>query len=1088
MKTKLNGFLTLFIALLVQISFAQDRLVSGVVTDNNGLAIPGVNVLVKGTKLGIQTDIDGKYAIKATADETLIFNFVGMKTQEIIASTTTLNVKMIDDAVELEGVVVTALGIKRDKKSLGYATQEVKGDDLKSNTAGGNFLNDLSGKAAGVQVRRNNNFGGSTNLVSRGVKSLTGNNQMLIVIDGVPVNNSNTNSLAQTNGRGATYDYGSTASDINPEDIETVNILKGAAASALYGYQAGNGVLMITTKKGKGGKKGLGITVSSDATIGSVDKSTFPTYQNKYGEGYGLYYGPDEDSYFNEADINGDGIIDYIVPTTEDASYGAPFDNSMVYQWNAFTPYSPYFGQKTPWKAASNGPASFFETPISLNNSISIQDGDDKSNFLIDISNLKQTGLMPNSELKKNNFSGKFNHQFNEKLSATIYASYTSQNTIGRNSTGYDNNIMTNFRQWWPVNVDLNELKDVYLNSGGQNVTWNTNSPTDLSPAYWDNPYFQRYQNYQNDSRERFNGYFKFDYKLNDWLTSTVRISDDTYSELQEERKAIGSIPSEFGVPDADNQRLTVGSGYMRYNKNYRENNYDLLFNFKKDFGKFNLSGLVGGTVNRINISSILASTQGGLIVPGVYSLANSLNPNPDPIELELRSGINSYYASASLGYNDFLYLDATVRRDAYSSLPKGNNVVTYPSISSSFIFSNLIKQKWLSFGKFRANWAEVGNGAPDQALYDTYAKFPAFNGQGLYSVASIKNNPNLRPTITSNYEAGLELLMFDKRIGLDLGLYRSLSKDQIFKVPYSPATGVTSRYLNAGSIENRGIEIQLTATPVKIKDFQWDITLNWARNRNEVVSLAEGIDNLQLGTFGGGVSLNAQVGQPYGVIKGSDFTYLNGERVVGTNGRYVIDSNTNNTIGNINPDWTGGLRNKLTYKDLSLSFLIDTQKGGDIFSLDMYYGLATGLYPETAGYNELGNPVRNSIADGGGIILPGVQADGTPNTIRTPGPEYYGNIAGYRRQPNKAFVYDASYVKLREVSITYNLPRKWVAKLSMESMRFSIVGTNLWIIQKNLPYADPESGLTSGNLSSGYSVGSLPTTRNIGCNLTFKF
>jgi TonB-dependent SusC/RagA subfamily outer membrane receptor len=607
MKTKLNGFLTLFIALLVQISFAQDRLVSGVVTDNNGLAIPGVNVLVKGTKLGIQTDIDGKYAIKATADETLIFNFVGMKTQEIIASTTTLNVKMIDDAVELEGVVVTALGIKRDKKSLGYATQEVKGDDLKSNTAGGNFLNDLSGKAAGVQVRRNNNFGGSTNLVSRGVKSLTGNNQMLIVIDGVPVNNSNTNSLAQTNGRGATYDYGSTASDINPEDIETANILKGAAASALYGYQAGNGVLMITTKKGKGGKKGLGITVSSDATIGSVDKSTFPTYQNKYGEGYGLYYGPDEDSYFNEADINGDGIIDYIVPTTEDASYGAPFDNSMVYQWNAFTPYSPYFGQKTPWKAASNGPASFFETPISLNNSISIQDGDDKSNFLIDISNLKQTGLMPNSELKKNNFSGKFNHQFNEKLSATIYASYTSQNTIGRNSTGYDNNIMTNFRQWWPVNVDLNELKDVYLNSGGQNVTWNTNSPTDLSPAYWDNPYFQRYQNYQNDSRERFNGYFKFDYKLNDWLTSTVRISDDTYSELQEERKAIGSIPSEFGVPDADNQRLTVGSGYMRYNKNYRENNYDLLFNFKKDFGKFNLSGLVGGTVNRINISSILA-------------------------------------------------------------------------------------------------------------------------------------------------------------------------------------------------------------------------------------------------------------------------------------------------------------------------------------------------------------------------------------------------------------------------------------------------------------------------------------------------
>ena len=302
MKTKLHGFLTLFIALLVQISFAQERVVTGVVSDNSGLPIPGVNVLVKGTKLGTQTDFDGKFSIKTTPTETLVFNFVGMKTQEIVASSSTINVKMKDDAIELEGVVVTALGIKREKKSLGYATQEVKGDDLRSNTAGGNFLNDLSGKAAGVQVRRNNNFGGSTNLVSRGTKSLTGNNQMLIVIDGVPVNNSNTNSNAQVTGRGSTYDYGSTASDINPEDIESVNILKGAAASALYGYQAGNGVLIITTKKGRSGKKGMGVTVSSEANIGSIDKKTFVDYQTQYGEGYGLYYGPNGDSYFDQGD------------------------------------------------------------------------------------------------------------------------------------------------------------------------------------------------------------------------------------------------------------------------------------------------------------------------------------------------------------------------------------------------------------------------------------------------------------------------------------------------------------------------------------------------------------------------------------------------------------------------------------------------------------------------------------------------------------------------------------------------------------------------------------------------------------------
>ncbi len=1097
MKTKLNGFLTLFIALLVQISFAQGRIVTGVVSDNSGLPIPGVNVLVKGTKSGTQTDIDGKYSVNATPTQTLVFNFVGMKTQEIVASSATVNVKMKEDAVELEGVVVTALGIKREKKSLGYATQEIKGADLNSGTAGGNFLNDLSGKAAGVQVRRNNNFGGSTNLVSRGTKSLTGNNQMLIVIDGVPVNNSNTNSSAQVTGRGTTYDYGSTASDINPEDIESVNVLKGAAASALYGYQAGNGVLMITTKKGKSGKKGMGVTVSSEAIVGSIDKSTFINYQNKYGEGYGLYYGPDGDGPFDQVDVNGDGTLDNIVPTYEDASFGAPFDNSLVYQWDAFTPYSSNFGQKTPWKNAANGPITFFETPISLNNTISLEDGDDKSSFLITLSNLKQTGLMPNSELRKNNFSARFNHNFTEKLSASVYANYTSQNTIGRNSTGYNDNIMSNFRQWWPVNVDIKELQQVYNASGEQNVTWNMKGYSDpdnfLKPAYWDNPYFQRYHNYENDSRDRFLGYMKFDYKIKDWVTATARLSTDTYSEIQEERRAVGSVSAEFGVPDGNNQRLEQGSGYQRFNKTYRENNYDFLLNFKKDFGKLNVTGLLGGTINRINNSSVFASTQGGLIVPGVYSLSNSVNANPDPLELESRQGINSYYASVSLGYNDLFYLDGTVRRDAYSSLPKGNNVVTYPSISGSFVFSNLIKQDWLSFGKIRANWAQVGNGAPDQALADTYAKFPAFisGTTFLYSVPSIKNNPNLRPTVTSSTEVGLEMQFFKKRLGIDVGYYSSLSKDQIFRVPYSTATGYSSRYVNAGSIQNKGIELQLTGTPVKTANFQWDINLNWSRNRNEVVSLKEGIDNLQLGSFQGGVSINAEVGQPYGIIKGSDFTYLNGQRVVGANGRYVINSSSNNDIGNINPDWIGGVRNSLKYKDFSLSFLIDMQKGGDIFSLDRSYGLATGLYAETAGLNDLGNPIRDPItggADSGGIILPGVHADGTPNETRAPGPQNFGNSFGYRRQPNKAFIYDASYVKLREVSITYNLPKKWVERMAMENVKFSLVGTNLWIIHKNLPDADPESGLGSGNLASGYSTGSLPTTRNIGANLTFKF
>ena len=1083
MKVNYKYLLVLLLVLLTQISFAQEQPVSGVVSDQSGVPIPGVNVLVKGTSNSTQTDLDGKFKISASKSQTLVFSFLGMKTKEVLASTSILKVTLTDDSLELQSVVVTALGITREKKSLGYATQEVKAADLKSGTANGNFLNDLSGKVAGVSVRRNNNFGGSTNLVSRGIKSLTGNNQMLIVIDGVPINNSNTNSTSQRNGRGTTFDYGNAAADINPEDIESVNVLKGAAASALYGYQAGNGVLMITTKKGKS-TKGMGVTYSTEAVTGSIDKSTFIKYQDKYGAGYGLYYGPNEDSYFNEADINGDGVVDFLVPFTEDASYGAPFDNSMVYQWDAFTPYSSNFGQKTAWKNADNGPITFFETPISLNNTISLEGSDAKSSYLVTFSNLFQSGLMPNSQIKKNNISAKFNHQFSDKLTATVFANYIQQNTVGRNSTGYNDNIMSNFRQWWQTNVDIKSLEEVYNNSGGQNVTWNIKSPTNLTPAYWDNPYFQRNKNYQNDGRSRFVGYSKLDYKINNWLSSTFRASTDTYSEIQEERRTVGSIAAEFGI-----NRLDETSGYQRFNRNYSENNFDLLFNFKKNINDdISFNGLVGGTINRINVNTILASTQGGLVIPGIYSLQNS-NIAVRPIDAESRQGINSYYGQVSFGYKNLVYLDGTVRRDAYSTLPKSDNAVVYPSVSSSFIFSNLLKNyTWLSYGKLRANFAQVGNGAPGQALNDTYTKYDPFDTANLYAAPTVKNNPDLKPTVTSNYELGLEMSFLDRKIGVDLGVYRSLSTDQIFQVPFSTATGYSSKFINAGSIENKGIELQLNGSIISTKDLKWDIYVNWATNKNEVVSLKDGIENLQLGSFQGGVTINAAVGQPYGLIRGTDFTYLDGQRVVGANGRYVVNSNTNNVIGDINPDWTGGVRNKVTYKDISLSLLIDMQKGGDIFSLDRSYGLATGLYDETAGLNDLGNPIRNSIADGGGVILPGVQADGSQNTVRTPSPQFYGNVDGYRRKPNKAFVYDASYVKLREVAITYNFPSELSKKLLVQDMKFSIVGTNLWIIDKNLPDADPESGLSSGNLSSGYSVGSLPTTRNIGCNLTIKF
>ncbi|MDY0987225.1 SusC/RagA family TonB-linked outer membrane protein [Flavobacterium sp. CFBP9031] len=1095
MKLKLNGFLVLLVALITQLTFAQERTVSGIVSDNAGMPLPGVSVLVKGTKSGTQTDFDGKFSIKATSSEVLVFTYIGMKTQEVAASSTTLSVKLTSNTTELESVVVTALGIKREKKALGYSTQELKGEDLVGGTTGANFLNDLSGKSAGVYIRKNTNFGGSTNVVSRGVKNLTGNNQMLIVIDGMPINNSNVNSSngSQTAGARNTYDYGNAGMDINPDDIETLNILKGAAASALYGFQAGNGVIMITTKKGKA-QKGMGVTISSEFGVGSVDKNTFPVYQNKYGQGYGPTYKTDgtpngipvgPTGAFFVMDKNGNQVVS----TTDDASYGVAFDpNLSVLTWESYTPYSSKYGQKSPWVAAKNGPITFFETAQTFNNSISFEGGSDKSNFVINYNNYKENGILPNSELRKNNASIKFNHKLTDKLSASVFANYLAQTTQGRNTTGYGgDNVAGLFRQWWGTNVDIQSQKEVFQNSGGQNISWNMADPANgnTSPKYWDNPYFTRYKNYQTDERNRFIGYGQLDYKFTDWLNATGKISTDSYSELREERKAVGSLAGTFGI-----NRLAVGSGYQKYTGMFSEQNYQFTLNFNKKLNDdFSLTGLVGYNALRTRRTSTLASTDGGLIIPGIYALSNSVNASPFPIEVEDNTAVNSVYASASVGFRDFLYLEGTVRNDAFSQLPQDDNDVNTFSVSGSYVFTKHINAPWLSFGKLRASYAENPQGSIDSyALQDVFTKFNPFGSNQLYSRPNIANNPELHPVKTKSQELGLEMQFLDRRIGFDVSVYKSLSEDQIFPVDYSTATGNSSRYVNAGSVENKGVEVIFNVTPVKTNDFQWDINVNWSKNENTVVDLTPGVDVLTIGTFQGGVSIVGTKGHAYGDILGKDFIYSADGQKVTKNGVYLQTATTNNVIGNVTPDWIGGVRNKFTYKQISLGFLIDVQKGGDIFSLDQYYGQSSGLFTSTAGNNELGNPVRNTLANGGGVILPGVNEDGTPNATRTPSPEVAGSIYGYNTNPQKAFVYDASYVKLREVSITYSFPKQFIAKAGLNDLRLSLVGSNLWIISKNLPDADPESGISSGNLSSGYSGGSLPTTRNIGCNLTLKF
>ncbi len=1070
--------------------FAQDKTVTGLVKgQDDGLPIPGVSVTINGTHSGVITGGDGKFSISAPQGSTLHFSFMGYAPQQrIVGAGNTLNIMLSTSGRQLGEVTVTgALGITRTRNQQSYAAQQVTGEEV-NKTRASNFVDGLSGKVAGLEIRQNNALGASVNVVLRGVKSITGNNQALFVIDGVPVNNENQNNSVnpdptspgstQQNGSGG-YDYGSPASDINPDDIESVTVLKGAGASALYGSRGSNGVILITTKKAK---KGLGITINATVSQGSLDKSTFPKFQHSYGAGYGNYYS-DPTGHFFYGDVLGNGQMDLVTPTTEDASYGAKFDPKlMVYQWDAFDKTSPNYHKATPWVAAKNDPTTFFVKPISNSQSLFITNGGDNGTFKLGFTRNDENGIVPNSEIIKNSIDFGSTYNVNKRLTAGANINFYNTVGKGRPGTGYDGasdrNVMTNFREWWEVNNDVQELKAAY-NRTGQNVTWNYSDPLNgnLKPIFWDNPYYVRYQNYESDTRNRYLGNANLNYKATDWLNILGRVSLDSYTELDEERRNVSSV----GVPY-----------YSRYNHSYTETNYDLLANADHTFGKFNLKGVLGTNIRVQNNQSISAVTNGGLIIPSLYSLSNSLNAPSAPVEHSEKREVDGVFGGATITYNKLLTADVTLRRDQSSTLPAGSNVYYYPSIAGGFIFSELLGNlDWLSYGKLRANYAQVGNDAPIYSTNDTYKIFPPFGSNPQTYSNTTKNNPSLKPERTSSKEVGLELSFLKGRLGFDGSYYSSLTSNEILPVNVSTATGYSFKYLNAGSVRNNGIELSLTAVPVKTADFRWNINVNYTRARNRVMSLfTDGsgtqAQNLVVGQYQGGITINASLHEPFGMIRGTDYTYLNGQRLIDANGKYIKTSTSNHDIGNSNPDWIGGINNSFTYRNFSLSFLIDIRKGGSVFSTDMYYGLATGLYPETVFTNDLGNPVRNTLATGGGFIRKGVTQDGKANTKRVDDSNF--QQLGYSINPDKAFVYDASYVKLREALIGYSLGQKAMHHLGpLKEVTIQLIGRNLWIIHKNLPYSDPEEGLSSGNLQ-GYQVGAYPTTRTLSANLKIRF
>jgi len=1097
MRKLLTVVLCGFIASLLCITaHAQKRVVTGKVVDSVGAPIPNVTVRLRSSRGGVTTGEDGIFRISAQPSDELMISNIGFQPQEIkVGNRDNFSITLARTNTTLNEVVVTALGIRRSHNSLPYSTQQLTGSEI-TKTPSSNFVDNLSGKVAGLQVTSSNAMGGSNNVILRGVRSLTQNNQALFVVDGVPYDN--------TNQARSSYDLGNAVADINPEDIESMSVLKGAAASALYGSRGSNGVILITTKKGSK-RKGIGVTFNAGVTAGKPDHSTMPVYQQQYGPGIGSQGDADAGNpnpffYWQKTSFSPNQPVQ-IVQTDADQATGPAYDKHlMVYNWDAFSPGNPNFGKATPWVPAQhNQPSDYLVTPITNIVSVAADGGDDKGTFRVGYTRTNDKGYIPNSNNRKSLLSLAGTYNLNDQLTVGGQINYTDEAAIGRYGYGYGGgngtqiNPFTDFRQWWQTNVDLHAQKADFFRTL-TNATWNwqtnsylQNAPGSvLKPKFHDNPYWVRYKNFESDSRTRYTGNVFANYKPTSYLNILGRVSIDNWNQMQETRYDVGS----YGTP-----------AYGRYNGSFTETNYDLLINFNKDLNEnFNLKALLGGNIRQDVNQSISAATNGGLVVPGFFALSNSVNSITAPTESYSVKEVDGVFAGATLSYKDMITLDGTLRRDKSSTLPSKNSSFYYPSVSANWVFSKLIPQaqEVLNYGKVWVNYAAVGGDAPVFATKNTYTSGTPFNGQTIFTSPTVNNNPNLLPEQNHTYEAGAELSFLHSRVGLTVVYYNSKQQNQILPITVSSSSGYSTFYVNGGTVQNTGQEVTLNLVPVKTRDFSWTMNINWSHNKNKAVSLYAGQPSFIISTYQNSIQTVAEVGKSVGIIRGSDYQYKNGQVLIDSAGYPVKSANKLSDIGNINPTWLGGVGNTFTYKNLSLYFLVDVRQGGDVYSLDLDYGASAGLTPHTGGYNSNGVGVRAPLSQGGGYLFKGVTADGKPNTKLVDASDFNAGLFPWSSDFSEAartYVYDASYIKLREVTLSYSLPARMIAKMgALKGLEFSLTGKNLWIIHKNLPYADPEQGVATGstsagvNGSQGFQSGSYPLFRNFGANIRVRF
>jgi TonB-linked SusC/RagA family outer membrane protein len=1098
--------LLLLIVLFVYIGslslLAQTKVITGTVSssvEGEG-PIPGVTIQVKGTTIGTITDANGKYTLSVpTNATTLIFTYIGMKRQEIaIGGRSEINGVMESDIRGLDEVVVTALGISREKKALGYAVQDLGGDKLEKAKVS-NIVNAFQGKLSGVQIT--NSDGGvasGVRILIRGINSLSadGNNQPLFIVDGVPINNS-TSSTGNYGGR----DYGNASSDINPSDVENISVLKGASAAALYGSRAVNGVVLITTKSGKSQLgKGLGVTVEEN--IMWENPLILPKYQNLYGQGSAV--DADAGDYaFEYVDGNYGGVNDGV-----DESWGPPLDGRLITQFDS--PYDPETDVRTPtpWIAHPNNVKSYIETGMRRTTSIAIAGARQGADFRLSLSNQKIKGIMPNTDLTRNNVALNGSLAVTNKITFGGSASYISNKSDNIAENGYNGgNPMQSIGQWFGRQVDMTVLKDKW-----NELDPKTGLPFNWNHSYHNNPYWNMYKNTNSRNRDRMIGNVNMNWKLTNWLSFKAMGGTDFSIEDIVERVAVGDVG--IGSPKGS---------FASYSNRRQEINANARLEAAKTFGNFGINASLGAEYNHYN-GQYRTTNVAELIIPDLYTVSNAAVAATTNLS-ERQTELQSVFGTANFSYKNFLFLDLTGRNDWSSTLPINNNSYFYPSASLSFILTDALglQSNILSFLKLRASYAEVGGTADAYSLQGVYSASDPFNGNPSLSYTGTIPPLGLKPQRKRSKEAGMEAKFFQNRLGFDVSIYRENTVNQIMNISVASTTGFGTKTINAGNLQNTGIELQFSVTPVQTSKFSWDITLNWSKNVPKVVELYQDMKYLSLYNLGWSGYVYAFPGKEYGTLYGYAIVRENakpvyydkektqlayyeysGRPLVNTAGRY-IRSGQRTPLGNAYPDWFGGVNNSLTYKNLNLSFLIDFRKGGDVFSMTNMWGMYTGINAATAAINANGKNVRDALDAGGGVLVENavygkVNTDGTiafldaagsPSTTPVENSTYTNAndlYYGYY-QKHELSTFDGSFVKLREVSLGYSFNKvSFLKKIGVTNLDLSLVGRNLWIIHKNLPDLDPEVSSSAGNSSVGMETNPIPSTRSYGFNVRVNF